>query len=75
MKTKTLYICEKCGWKYDNEPDCLKCEATHQEAQTIESQNFDKKYGDSAKYPGEIIMNMANGHKIIYRFYKPIVTP
>ena len=73
MKTETLYICETCTAKYTTEEECQKCEAYHNKANTILSQNFNHNYGENAKYPGELIVEMANNHKIIYRFYKPIV--
>ena len=73
MKTETRYICEKCGWRYNTEEECVKCEASHNEAQTIEKQYFDHKYGESAKYPGTIVIDMSNGHKIEYRYFKPVI--
>lgn len=73
MKTETKYICEKCGWKYNTEEECQKCEDSHNSAKTLVAQKFDHKFGESAKYPGAIIVQMANGHKIEYRYYKPIL--
>lgn len=73
MKTETRYICEKCGWRYNTEEECQKCEAYHQDASSLVSQRFDHKFAESAKYPGSVILQMANGHKMEYRFYKPIV--
>lgn len=73
MRTETKYICEKCGWKFNTEEECAKCEASHNEAGTILKQSFDHKYGESAKYPGTVVLEMANGHKIEYRYFKPVI--
>ena len=73
MKTETKYVCEQCGYKYNTEEECQKCEQSHQQATSILSQKFEHKFGDDAKYPGTVVLEMANGHKVIYRFHKPIV--
>ena len=73
MKTETKYICEKCGWKWNTEEECAKCEASHNDASTIVQQKYDHKYGESAKYPSSIVLEMANGHKIEYRYFKPVI--
>ena len=75
MRTETRYICELCGYRYNTEEECHKCEESHNAATELVYQKFDHKFGESAKYPGSIIMKMANGHKAEYRFYKPVVEP
>ena len=73
MKTETRYICEKCGWKHMTEEECAKCEDSHKDAQTMVKQKYDHKFGESGKYPSSIICEMANGTKVEYRYFKPVV--
>lgn len=73
MKTETKYICEKCGYKWNTEEECAKCEASHNDAASIVSQKYNHQYGESAKYPGSVTLQMANGHKIEYRYFKPVI--
>ena len=73
MKTEVKYICELCGYRFNTEEECQQCEASHNNVSEVLSQKFDHHFGDNAKYPGSIIMKMANGHKIEYRYYKPIL--
>lgn len=75
MRTETRYICEVCGYRYNTEEECAKCESSHNNATEILSQKFDHHFGDNAKYPGSIIVKMANDHKIEYRYFKPVIEP
>lgn len=68
MITKTIYKCEICGQDYDVEQLARKCETSHVNAEFITNQSFPK----TEQYPDEIIITMANGHKLIYKYYKPV---
>ena len=69
MITKTIYKCETCGQEYDVEQLARKCEASHVDAEFITNQTFLK----TEQYPDEIIITMANGHKMRYKYYKPLL--
>ena len=69
MITKTIYKCEICGQIHETEQDAQKCENSHVDAEFITYQKFPK----TEKYPTELIITMANGHKIQYDYCKPII--
>ena len=69
MVIKTIYKCGVCGQEWDVEQDARKCEASHMDAEFITGQSYLK----TDKYPNEVVLTMENGHKLAYRYYKPVI--
>ena len=69
MVTKTIYKCELCGQEFEVAQDARKCEDSHMDADVIVSQSFNR----GEQYPAEIIVSMENEHKLIYKYFKPVI--
>ena len=69
MITETLYKCEVCGNTWLTQQEAERCEASHQVAEFVTEQHF----SPSDKYPDKVILTMANGHNIQYRYDQPIL--
>jgi hypothetical protein len=69
MITEILYKCEVCGAVYGKEEDAQKCERSHISAHSVFYEGFPQK----EKYPGILIMEMGNGHRMQYRIEKAVV--
>lgn len=69
MITETLYKCEICGQTWITPQGAENCEAFHQSAESVTEQFF----LPAGKYPDKIILTMANGHDIQYRYDRPIL--
>lgn len=61
ISKEVIYICEKCGRRYNNEDEAIKCEESHFGIVSIESKNVKYcKMGD-ARYPYAIDVKFTNG--------------
>ena len=69
MIIETRYKCEICGQEYDTEQAAVRCEGSHIDADFITYQKFPK----TEKYPNQLIVTMANGHKLQYDYSKPVL--
>lgn len=70
MKTKMLYTCETCGHEFENEEDCLACEASHTHPVEITDavyEHFEKPFGHFGfEAPSRIKVKMDNGK--VYKY-------
>lgn len=69
MITETLFKCEICGQTWQTQQEAEKCEQSHIAGEFVAYQNFRK----TEKYPETVILTMANGHNLQYRYDKPIL--
>lgn len=69
MITETLYKCEICGQTWITPQGAENCEAFHQSAESVTEQFF----SSVGKYPDKVVLTMANGHNIQYRYDRPIL--
>lgn len=69
MITETLYKCGVCKATYGTPEDALKCERSHVSAHSIYYEGFPQK----ERYPGVLVIEMDNGHRVQYRFENAVV--
>lgn len=69
MIREILYKCEICGETYETQEAAERCEASHISAHNVYYENFPK----AQRYPQYIVMTMDNGHRIQYKFDKPVI--
>lgn len=63
MKTKTVYICEKCGDTFLKQEDAKRCEDKHANVLHIVQQIYS---GDINIYPNRLVVKMQDGSEQYY---------
>lgn len=61
ISKEVIYICEKCGRRYNNEDEAIKCEESHFGIVSIESVKYCSKNMGDARYPYSIDVKFTNG--------------
>lgn len=67
MKYIMIYVCEKCGMEFRDEEECRQHEKTHVEIDV--SKEITVCYVPEKSHPMEVIIQMNDGTRGIYRFY------
>lgn len=69
MQKRITYICDLCGWEYDTEEKCRKCENGHRR---LEELTLTGKYAPINDYQDgfpERIIAESNETKVLYKRY------
>ena len=69
MIQEIIYKCETCKAVYKTQEEAENCEASHVFSDNV----YHEKFKEKDKYPEYIVMEMDNGHRIQYKYDKPII--
>lgn len=67
MKKFSLYQCEICGTRYDNEETCVRCESRHIFPVGLSEVRYTGIKKDSTGYPEAICVRMSDGNFVVYK--------
>lgn len=67
MKTLSLYQCEICGTKYNDEATAAACESGHLYPVRIVSAQFYPIKNDATGLPIRVVLEMPNGKRVQFK--------
>lgn len=70
MKQVTSFCCDVCGFGYETEEECLKCEASHAKPVKLELCGYRRVAESRIPYPEIMIFDMEDGKHTQYVFDK-----
>ena len=70
MKEKLLYICEICGEEFENQADCIRCEAHHISDPQIVNCSWKSIKEDKDGFPEALMVKFNRRQDTIVRYVK-----